>query len=96
MLRFVLSQKPPLDGILGLGYASLSEAGQTPFFDSVMEARLVPKPIFSMFLDSSPGGDKSEIIFGDVDRKYYSGEIKYVDVVRQAYVRLEYSPQSRF
>ncbi|XP_058883641.1 nothepsin isoform X2 [Acipenser ruthenus] len=40
------------DGVLGMGYPSLSEGGATPVFDKLMEQQQVEKPVFSFYLSS--------------------------------------------
>jgi hypothetical protein len=43
------------------------------------------KNIFAFYLDSTPGDEKSAIIFGVNDDTYYSGSINYVPVVNEMY-----------
>jgi len=75
----------PLDGILGLAYASIAADQVTPVFDNMITQNLVQKPIFSVFLDSTPGDSRSAIILGDVDSDYYVGGFTYVPVSAQQY-----------
>jgi len=39
---------------------------------------LVAQPIFSVYLDSTPGDSNSMILFGAIDSSYYTGPITYV------------------
>jgi hypothetical protein len=43
-------EKASFDGILGLSYPELSQS-TTPFFDSLMEANLLEKNVFSIYLE---------------------------------------------
>jgi cathepsin D len=69
-----------------LGFKSISEGDVTPVFDQMVAQGLVPKPIFSFYLNtdqtSVPGG---ELIFGGSDPEYYRGTFTYVDVVEEGY-----------
>jgi cathepsin D len=68
------------DGVLGLGFKPIA-FDITPVFDQMVAQRLVPKPVFSFYLNtdqtSIPGG---ELIFGGSDPEYYRGIFTYVDV----------------
>eukprot|EP01127_Copromyxa_protea_P005276 TRINITY_DN15228_c0_g1_i1.p1 TRINITY_DN15228_c0_g1~~TRINITY_DN15228_c0_g1_i1.p1 ORF type:complete len:371 (-),score=98.66 TRINITY_DN15228_c0_g1_i1:23-1135(-) len=75
----------PMDGILGLAYPGIAADYVTPVFDVMMSKKLLPKNIFSFFLDSTSGDSRSAIIFGVLDPTYYTGSISYVPVVNQNY-----------
>ncbi|KAH6947564.1 hypothetical protein HPB50_020079 [Hyalomma asiaticum] len=74
------------DGLLGLGYPSLAEDNVVPVFDNMMKQNLLPKPVFSVYLNrdpkATPGG---EIYFGDIDSKRYTGSITYTKVTKKSY-----------
>jgi len=75
----------PMDGILGLAYSAIAADSVTPVFDLMMSQNLVPQPIFSVFLDSTPGDSKSSILFGASDPSYYTGSITWVPVIAELY-----------
>ncbi|OBZ70430.1 putative vacuolar protease A [Grifola frondosa] len=76
------------DGILGLAYDTISVNHITPPFYSMVNNKLLDKPVFSFRLGSSEE-DGGEAIFGGVDETAYTGEIEYVPVRRKAYWEVE-------
>ncbi|KAJ1531256.1 Vacuolar protease A [Nowakowskiella sp. JEL0078] len=74
------------DGILGLGYDSISVGGVVPPFYQMIKQNLIAEPVFGVYLakssDSSPGG---MITFGGTAKEYYSEPIIWVPVTRKAY-----------
>ncbi|XP_062431796.1 cathepsin D [Rhea pennata] len=74
------------DGILGMAFPKISVDKVTPFFDNVMQQKLIQKNIFSFYLNrdptAQPGG---ELLLGGTDPKYYSGDFSWVNVTRKAY-----------
>ncbi|KAI0335469.1 aspartic peptidase A1 [Cubamyces sp. BRFM 1775] len=76
------------DGILGLGYDTISVNHIVPPFYNMMNQKLVDSPVFSFRLGSSED-DGGEAIFGGVDDSAYTGKIDYVPVRRKAYWEVE-------
>jgi hypothetical protein len=81
----------PLDGILGLGYPNIAADGVVPVFDQMMNENLVSQKVFGVFLDSTPGDSKSEIMFGGVDSARYTGDFTYIPVSKQGYWQVKVS-----
>merc|ERR1719440_1435777 len=78
----------PFEGILGLGFRSLSFAGIVPFFDHVIEQQLLPVNEFAFFfnVDSSK---PSALLWGGVDKDLFHGPIRMFPVVQPHYWALE-------
>lgn len=74
------------DGLLGMGFQSISQDDVVTPFQNMLNQKLVSEPVFSFYLnrdqDKSPGG---EIIFGGIDHNYIQGEITYTPVTHEAY-----------
>lgn len=68
-------------GISGLAYPSLSHFGKEypPFFDCLISAKAVARPLFSFALSSEPG--QSELVLGNISSRA-AGPATYVDVDR--------------
>lgn len=82
-VTFVMAK---FDGILGMGFESISQDHVDTPFKNMVSQRLVPEPVFSFYLSrdqtKSPGG---EIIFGGVDKSYIKGDITYLPVSSAGY-----------
>jgi saccharopepsin len=76
------------DGILGLGYDTISVNHIVPPLYNMMKEKLIDEPIFTFRLGSSED-DVGEVSFGGIDKTAYKGEIKYVPVRRQALWEVE-------
>lgn len=71
------------DGILGLGYDSISVNGIVPPFYNMVKQKLLDEPVFAFYLGSSEEG--SVATFGGLDKSHYTGKIEYIPLRRKAY-----------
>ncbi|KAI0268278.1 aspartic peptidase domain-containing protein [Gloeopeniophorella convolvens] len=76
------------DGILGLGYDTISVNRVPPPFYEMINQGLLAEPVFSFRLGSSED-DGGEAVFGGIDHSAYTGKITYVPVRRKAYWEVE-------
>jgi saccharopepsin len=76
------------DGILGLGYDTISVNHIVPPFYNMLHQKLLDEPIFSFRLGSSED-DGGECVFGGIDDQAYTGKITYVPVRRKGYWEVE-------
>ncbi|KAH6896837.1 aspartic peptidase domain-containing protein [Thelonectria olida] len=72
------------DGILGLGYDTISVNHIVPPFYQMINQKLLDEPVFAFYLGGSEE-DESEAVFGGVDKDHYTGEIEYIPLRRKAY-----------
>ncbi|KAI5479412.1 hypothetical protein MNV49_003556 [Pseudohyphozyma bogoriensis] len=75
------------DGILGLGYDTISVQHVVPPFYNMVNQDLLDEPQFAFWLGSDP--EQGEAIFGGVDESHYTGKIDYVPVRRKGYWEVE-------
>jgi saccharopepsin len=75
------------DGILGLGFDTISVNKIPPPFYNMIDQGLLDEPVFAFYLgDTNNGeGDESEAIFGGVNKDHYTGKITEIPLRRKAY-----------
>lgn len=82
-IAFVMAK---FDGLLGMGFETISVDQAVTPFRNMIEQDLVPDPVFSFYLnrdqEHSPGG---ELLLGGIDQNYIAGDITYTPVTHKAY-----------
>jgi len=74
------------DGIMGLGYDTISVKQVIPPFYHMVDRGLLDEPIFSFYLnDINSGEEQGEVVFGGTDSFHYEGKIHYAPVIRKGY-----------
>jgi saccharopepsin len=71
------------DGILGLGYDTISVNHMVPPFYQMVNQKLLDEPVFAFYLADAEG--ESEAVFGGVDKDHYTGKLEYIPLRRKAY-----------
>jgi len=70
------------DGILGLGFTSISIDKATTVFENAIQQHAVDQPLFSFYLgDNGPG----ELTFGGYDPEKFQGDLEYVKLMSATY-----------
>jgi len=78
----------PFEGILGLGFKSLSADGIDPFFERVIAQKVLPSNEFAFFLNVD-SGKPSALLWGGIDKDLYHGPIRMFPVIQPHYWALE-------
>lgn len=74
------------DGILGLGFDTISVNKIPPPFYQMIDQKLIDEPVFAFYLgDTNTEGDDSEAIFGGIDENHYTGKMTTIPLRRKAY-----------
>jgi saccharopepsin len=74
------------DGIMGLGYDTISVNKIVPPFYNMLDQGLLDKPVFAFYLgDTNNEGAESEVTFGGVDEDHYTGKLTQIPLRRKAY-----------
>ncbi|KAJ5888031.1 hypothetical protein N7495_008072 [Penicillium taxi] len=80
------------DGILGLGYDTISVNNIVPPFYNMLNQGLLDEPVFAFYLgDANKEGDNSEATFGGIDKSHYTGELIKIPLRRKAYWEVEFN-----
>jgi len=80
------------DGILGLGYDTISVQHVVPPFFNAVDQGLVQEPVIGVWLNKAEGNDDDDggnITFGGIDKRHIDGEITYAPVIRKGYWEVE-------
>ena len=72
------------DGILGLGYDTISVNGIVPPFYEMINQKLLDEPVFAFYLGDAKDDD-SEVTFGGVNTDHYEGKMTNIPLRRKAY-----------
>lgn len=76
------------DGILGLGYDTISVNKIPPPFYTMVEQNKLDEPVFAFYLGNTD--QESEVVFGGIDKSHYKGDLIKLPVRRKAYWEVEF------
>jgi hypothetical protein len=74
------------DGILGLGFDSISVGGVKTVFHNAMEQGLLKSPMFAFYLGDNADG---ELTFGGYDDKKFKGDLTWVKLAKSTYWQVD-------
>merc|ERR1712232_1366514 len=70
------------DGILGLGWDSISVGGVPTVMKAPVDSKQLEQPVFAFYLGNQQPG---ELVFGGVDPKHYTGDFSFVPLSSETY-----------
>lgn len=73
------------DGILGMGWQSISADDIPPVYETMFKDGLIDSNSFSFYLSKTPGTDQSKLVLGGVDPSLQSGAFNYVTLTSDTY-----------
>jgi len=72
------------DGLLGLGFKSISQYEIPTPFEAMIDQKLIDEPVFAFYLQQDPS-QMGELIFGGIDTAHYTGELVDVPLTHETY-----------
>lgn len=73
------------DGIMGLGYDTISVNKIPPPFYQMLDQGLLDEAVFGFYLSDTNSGDDSEAIFGGINEDHFTGKMTKIPLRRKAY-----------
>jgi saccharopepsin len=72
------------DGLLGLGFNSISQYNIPTPFEAMIDQKLISEPVFAFYLPTD-AAQMGELVFGGIDQAHYSGELVDVPLTSETY-----------
>jgi len=72
------------DGLMGLGFKSISQYQIPTPFEAMVEQKLIDEPVFAFYLQQD-AAQQGELLFGGIDRSHYTGELVDVPLTSETY-----------
>ncbi|KAK7869324.1 hypothetical protein R5R35_012885 [Gryllus longicercus] len=78
------------DGVLGLGFSSISVDGVTPIFYSLLQQGAIAQPVFSFYFNRDHTSERGgNLILGGSEAKHYNGSFTYFTVTERGYWKIK-------
>merc|ERR1712099_211104 len=72
------------DGLLGLGFKSISQYQIPTPFESMIDQKLIDEPVFAFYLEQD-STQQGELVLGGIDKSHYTGELVDVPLTSETY-----------
>jgi len=72
------------DGLLGLGFKSISQYNIPTPFEAMVAQNSVDEPVFAFYLQSD-ASENGELVFGGIDKSHFTGELVDVPLTSETY-----------
>jgi hypothetical protein len=72
------------DGLLGLGFKSISQYQIPTPFESMIDQKLIDEPVFAFYLQQDASA-QGELVLGGIDKSHYTGELVDVPLTSETY-----------
>merc|ERR1719379_2518825 len=72
------------DGLLGLGFKSISQYNIPTPFEAMIDQKLIDEPVFAFYLPDD-ASEHGELVFGGIDNSHYTGELVDVPLISETY-----------
>jgi hypothetical protein len=72
------------DGLLGLGWKSISQYEIPTPFEAMIDQKLIDEPVFAFYLQGD-ASKEGELVFGGIDKSHYTGDLVDVPLTSESY-----------
>jgi hypothetical protein len=72
------------DGLLGLGFKSISLYNIPTPFESMIDQKLIDESVFAFYLQED-ASQQGELVFGGIDKSHYTGDLVNVPLISETY-----------
>jgi cathepsin D len=73
------------DGILGMGFRTISVNHVITVFEALYEQNQIEEASFSFYLSKTAGSESSRLVLGGINSNYYEGSMKFYPLISETY-----------